>query len=87
MNKQYMIKEIKARIKELKERRVSLLTQNAVTVKSLNTLISNVDRELGILLMFIHIIEKLPDNYSLSDVNDIKAFDKLVTRRLYKRSR
>ena len=87
MNKQYMIKEIKARIKELKERRVSLLTQNAVTVKSLNTLISNVDRELGILLMFMHIIEELPDNYSLSDVNDIKAFDKLVTRRLYKRSR
>lgn len=83
MNKEYMLKELKARLKELKERRVHVMTNDMYTNKSVNTLVSEIDRQISIILLIIHFVNELPDSFSLSNIKDIKAFDKLTTRRQY----
>ena len=83
MNKEYMLKELKARLKELKERRVHVMTNDMYTNKSVNTLVSEIDRQISIILLIIHFVNELPDSFSLSNINYIKAFDKLTTRRQY----
>ena len=83
MNKEYMLKELKARLKELKERRVHVMTNDMYTNKSVNTLVSEIDRQISIILLIIHFVNELPDNFNLSNVDYIKAFDKLTTRRQY----
>lgn len=83
MNKEYMIKELKARLKELKEKRVHVMTNDMYTNKTVNTLVSEIDRQISIILLIIHFVNALPDNFNLSDVDYIKAFDRLTTRRQY----
>ena len=83
MNKEYMLKELKARLKELKERRVHVMTNDMYTNKSVNTLVSEIDRQISIILLIIHFVNELPDSFSLSNIKYIKAFDKLTTRRQY----
>ena len=83
MNKEYMLKELKARLKELKEKRVHVMTNDMYTNKSVNTLVSEIDRQISIILLIIHFVNELPDSFSLSNIKDIKAFDKLTTRRQY----
>ena len=83
MNKEYMLKELKTRLKELKERRVHVMTNDMYTNKSVNTLVSEIDRQISIILLIIHFVNELPDSFSLSNIKYIKAFDKLTTRRQY----
>ena len=83
MNKEYMLKELKARLKELKERRVHVMTNDMYTNKSVNTLVSEIDRQISIILLIIHFVNELPDSFSLSNIKYIEAFDRLTTRRQY----
>lgn len=83
MNKEYMLKELKARLKELKEKRVHVMTNNMYTNKSVNTLVSEIDRQISIIKLIIHLVNELPDNFNLSNVDYIEAFDRLTTRRQY----
>ena len=83
MNKEYMLKELKARLKELKEKRVHVMTNDMYTNKTVNTLVSEIDRQTSIILLIIHFVNELPDSFSLSNIKYIKAFDKLTTRRQY----
>lgn len=86
MNKEYMLKELKARLKELKEKRVHVLLFNTYTSKTVHTLVSEIDRQISIIRLIIHLVNKLPDNFNLSNVDDIEAFDRLTTRRQYNMS-
>ena len=86
MNKEYMLKELKARLKELKEKRVHVMTNDMYTNKTVNTLVSEIDRQISIILLIIHLVNELPDSFNLSNVDYIKAFDRLTTRRQYNRS-
>ena len=86
MNKEYMLKELKARLKELKEKRVRVMTNDMYTNKTVNTLVSEIDRQISIILLIIHFVNALPDNFNLSNVDHIKAFDRLTTRRQYNMS-
>lgn len=83
MNKEYMNKELKARLKELKEKRVHVMTNDMYTNKSVNTLVSEIDRQISIIILIIHLVNELPDNFNLSNVDYIEAFDRLTTRRQY----
>ena len=83
MNKEYMLKELKTRLKELKEKRVHVMTNDMYTNK---TLVSEIDRQISIILLIIHFVNELPDNFNLSNVDYIKAFDRLTTRRQYNMS-
>lgn len=86
MNKEYMLKELKARLKELKEKRVYVMTNDMYTIKTVNTLVSEIDRQISIILLIIHLVNELPDSFNLSNIDDIKAFDRLTTRRQYNMS-
>ena len=86
MNKEYMLKELKARLKELKEKRVHVMTNDMYTNKTVNTLVSEIDRQISILLLIIHFVNELSDSFSLSNIKYIKGFDKLTTRRQYNMS-
>ena len=86
MNKEYILKELKARLKELKEKRVHVMTNDMYTNKTVNTLVSEIDRQISIILLIIHLVNELPDSFNLSNVDYIKAFDRLTTRRQYNRS-
>ena len=86
MNKEYMLKELKARLKELKENRVHVMTNDMYTNKTVNTLVSEIDRQISIILLIIHLVNELPDSFNLSNVDYIKAFDRLTTRRQYNMS-
>ena len=83
MNKEYMLKELKARLKELKEKRVYVMTNDMYTNKTVNTLVSEIDRQISIILLIIHFVNELPDSFSLSNIKYIEAFDRLTTRRQY----
>ena len=86
MNKEYMLKELKARLKELKEKRVHVMTNDMYTNKTVNTLVSEIDRQISIILLIIHLVNELPDSFNLSNVDYIKAFDRLTTRHQYNMS-